>query len=561
MKSNKKRVSKLDTHFYNILDILLMIFLIGITLIFILWPILSVVYRSFFPKDSFSLDLYKNLISNNKRLISNSLLTASLSTFFSTVIAIAVAIYSSFSKPFIKRLLIFILVLSMISPPFVSSLAYIQLFGKRGLITHHLLKLTINPYGWQGIVIMQSLSLASLNALLLIGTISGIDKSLLNASRDLGSDSSYAVRKILIPLMKPGIIVCALLSFVKCLSDFGTPMTIGGSFNVLATEIYMRIIAYSDLEYASAMNVLILVPALALFILYRIYMKRASELSKSNIKAQSQNIDFKLKGFTHWLFLAVTALFLTAMVMQYITIFVSGLSKYSFGKFQWTLDNVKYLKTYSMSSFLRSIAYSLITGIVGSFLGILIAYFIERRKIKGMKILDFISTLPYIIPGTFFGIGYILAFNNYPLELTGTALIVVLNCTFKQLPMTTKTASASLSQINAEIEDSAKDLGAKNIYVIKDIILPNMKSAFSVGFINNFTTTMTTIGAIIFLIYPGQKVATIELFDAINSGHYGVASVIASIIILITLGINLVFSKFILGGSLEENVSSIKEFN
>lgn len=563
MKSLKSRVSnnRLDTHFYNIIDKMLILIIFLLVFTFILYPILAVIHKSFFPNGSFSLDLYKDILVNNKKLLKNSLFVASLSTVFSTLIALCISIYTSFSKHKIKNLVMFVLILSMISPPFISSLAYIQLFGKRGFITHTLLKLTLNPYGWKGIVIMQSLSMASLSSLMLIGSINSIDKNLLNASRDLGSDSNFALINILLPLMRPSLIVCALLSFVKSLSDFGTPMVIGGSFNVLATEIYMRIIAYSALEYASALNVLILVPSLLLFIAYRFYMKRSSNLTKASGRSSYEDLDIKIKGIPYYFITLVTFMFLIMTLLQYTSIFLSSISKFSYGKFQWTLDHIKYLRVYNSSSFIRSIVYSLIAGIFGTLLGILIAYYVERRHIIGTKTLDFISTLPYIIPGTFFGIGYILAFNNYPLELTGTAAIVVLNCIFKQLPMTTKTSSSSLSLINSDIERSAKDLGASNFHVLKDVIFPNMKSAFAIGFMNNFTSTMTTIGAIIFLIYPGQKVATVDLFDAINSGNMGVASVISSIIILITLGINIVVSKFILGRSVVKSVSSIKGAN
>ena len=211
-----------------------------------------------------------------------------------------------------------------------------------------------------------------------------------------------------------------------------------------------------------------------------------------------------------------------------------------------------------MSSFIRSIVYGIIVGIFGTIIGILLSYYTERRKIWGMEAIDFIGTLPYIIPGTFFGIGYILAFNSKPLLLTGTSIIVIINCIFKQLPMTTKTSSAALSQINVNLEEAGRDLGAGKFHIIKDIIFPNLKNAFVVGFINNFTTSMTTIGAIIFLIHPGKKIATLALFDAINSGEYGVGSLIATIIIIITMIVNLGFSKIILGRSAVKDVSSIK---
>jgi len=267
---------------------------------------------------------------------------------------------------------------------------------------------------------------------------------------------------------------------------------------------------------------------------------------------------FKFNGFLGNFIKGITYLFIIVMLLQYFSIFLSAITEYRKGTMYFSLANILKLKNYSIDSFKRSIVYSLIAGIVGSFIGILTAYYTDRRKIRGMKTIDFIATLPYIIPGTFFGIGYIFAFKDYPLELTGTAAIVVLNCIYKQLPMTTKASSAVLSTINPQIEDAARDAGAKNFFVLKDIILPSMKPAFLTGFINNFTATMTTIGSIIFLIYPGQKVATLEMFDAIQSGDYGLGSVIACIIILITLFINILFSKLVYGG---KNVSRVNRFS
>src|SRR5690606_5676070 len=104
---------------------------------------------------------------------------------------------------------------TMISPPFLSFLAYIMLFGRRGFITHDILGLTLNTYGWQGIVLMQSLSSSSMNAFILTGIINRIDKDIIKSSLDLGANTSYTIRKIILPMMKPGILNVALLTFVR----------------------------------------------------------------------------------------------------------------------------------------------------------------------------------------------------------------------------------------------------------------------------------------------------------------------------------------------------------
>lgn len=540
----KDKVSRsLDTFFYNLLFFTL---IIGV-LLFILWPSLAVIKESIYFDGNLSFELYKNLFQDNIKLLSNSFLVASLTTILTIFLSLNTALYLSYTGDKVKKFIFIILLLTMISPPFVSSLAYIKLFGRRGFITHSLLGLNLNTYGWHGVVLMQTFSHTSLATLIITGVLQGIDNNIINAAQDLKADIWHILKDIIIPLARPGIIVAALLTFVKSLADFGTPIIIGGSFNVLATEAYLNVIAYFNLPRAAALNVLLLIPALLAFIVYWYYMKNTKIEIGRNIKTVNlDNNKFKLTGWVKKFITFVTWFFIIFIILQYLTIFLSAITKYSNGNLVFTLKHIKGFNMKELESFFRSLRYAFITGIVGSIIGLLLSYFIEKSNIKGIKIIDMITTLPYIMPGTFFGIGYLLAFNNKPLLLVGTTLIVQLNFIYRQMPLVTKSGNAILSKINPNIEEAAKDLGAAKMSIIKDIIMPLLKPAFLISFVNNFAVTMTSIGAVIFLIYPGESIATVEMFNNIENGDYGVGAVIACMIIFSTLIINLFFSKFLL---------------
>ena len=81
------------------------------------------------------------------------------------------------------------------------------------------------------------------------------------------------------------------------------------------------------------------------------------------------------------------------------------------GKMIFTFANILETRDHITSTVIRSIAYSLIAAVGGSVIGLLIAYYKQIRKIKIMQAVDFVATLPYIIPGTFFGLGNCLAYN------------------------------------------------------------------------------------------------------------------------------------------------------
>ena len=540
----KKRASfKYDAHFYNILDYFILAVLIAGVLLFILYPLLCMIKQSFVGDAGFTTEVYQSIFTEHMKLVENSTFVGLLTALFSTGLGLFVAISVWVAGNKAGKILESILLISMVSPPFVSSLAYIQLFGRNGLITKQMLGLSINPYGWVGVVVMQTMFFASLNALMIIGMLRKVDMSLVRASADLGAGSGYTLWRIVVPLLRPILLSCFLLSFIRSVSDYGTPVVIGGRFETVSTEIYMQVIGYSRLDKSAALNVLILIPAILVFAAYRCLMKKNERLISGNSNKTMESGDsYRVKGLSALLVWFGAAVFYVMMALVYGSIFLNSFTKNMRGKLKFTTEYLDALLERNMDTFIRSVEYALVVAIVGSLIGILLSYYIDRRKIRFGGLFDFIITMPYMLPGSCFGIGYILAFNHEPLKLTGTALIVILNMIYKQMSITTKAASSSLMQISTELDMAARDLGARRFQVMKDVIMPNLRQAFATGFINNFTSAMVTAGAVIFLITPGQKIAVFTLFDCINTGKYAEGSMIASFIIMITISVNLLFS-------------------
>ena len=200
---------------------------------------------------------------------------------------------------------------------------------------------------------------------------------------------------------------------------------------------------------------------------------------------------------------------------------------------------IPFLEPYKIEFLVKApggmVVYGLLIALIGTLCAIIFAYYMDRKQVKGHKIFDSLASYPYLIPGTCWGIGYILAFNHEPLRLTGTAFIVIANMIFKQLPTTTKICSAALTQIPHSLERAARDMGGGQGAVLKDVILPNMKPAFFSCFSYHFSSSMTSAGAILFLINPAKKLAVFQLFDAVSGGDYANASLIATLIILIVM--------------------------
>ena len=498
-------------------------------------PFAYVFKEAFFLESGFSLDNFIKVLGM-KKLIGNSLKLSLGTSILSVLSSVFVSLYFYLSDKKIRTIITTILSITLISPPFVTSLSYINLFGRRGFISHDLLGLSINPYNMWGIMTMQTVSFLSLNTLLLVGFLEKIDQRIIDSARSLGAGTNNILFDILLPSMKNGTYTVFMLSFFKSIADFATPNIIGGKFSVLALEAYFEVIANGNLSIAASMNIVILFLTL---IVYFIFARNKENNTKLGLSNEARGLKLYKKTILYYIIAFVSIFLILVLSILYISIIFTAFTKMKRGSLVFTLDNFKDTGRYINSITLRSIGYSLISALGGSFLGMLIGYFLIIKRVKYMKIIDYFANLPYIIPGMFFGLGYLLFFRGRPFYLTGTSAIVILNVLFKQLPFSTRVFNASMKSIDRNILKAIRDLGATSFYEVKDGIIPLSTESIRVSLINAFTTTMTTVGSIIFLVYPSKKLMTLVMFDVINSGKYNEGSVIALYILLICLVFNL----------------------
>ncbi len=523
---------------YMLIDAILIFSLITSVIVFIAVPFGCVFKESFILNGTFDFSLLKAVLNDNVRLLQHSLSVGVCTTLLTALASAATAIFFFMSPKKLKTAVFFILAVSMISPPFVTALTYINLFGRRGLISYYLLGISQSPYGMTGIVLMQTLSDFSLGALILIGFLNTIDRFQLDSARNLGAHTNRLIVDIMLPQLFPALKAVMLLTFFRSISDFGTPAIIGGSFDVLATESYFAVIAHGNLGKASAINIVMLLPSLLVFFFYQRSIKNL-QVAPHGITASESEI--QRSGIVYYCISSIALFFLLWVSIQYGSIILSAFTQMKKGKLFFTLAHFGETVPHIRGTVGRTILYSFIAAMGGSILGLLIAYYKHIRGLYSMKCIDFIASLPYIIPGTFLGLGYLLAFNAKPLMLTGTAAIVILNILFKQLPFSTKVGAAAMEDIRLDILQSIRDLGGSRFHEVTDAVIPLSRHALGLSFINGFTSTMTTIGSIIFLVYPGQKVLTLVMFDVIQSGYYEIGSVIALMIIAICAAVNIAY--------------------
>lgn len=531
--------------------LLVTILLILIALvIFIIYPMFSVLKQSFLSADNkFTLQGYVKNIKNRQVIatLKNTLVLGFLVGGLSTLIGFIFAYTDSYVKTSFKKLFNIMSILPIVSPPFVLCLSLIMLFGNQGIVSHGLLHLENSSiYGLKGLVVVQTLTFFPVAYMLLTGLLKQIDPSLEEASRNLGASRWKTFWTVTIPLMAPGLANAFLLTFIETVADFSNPMVIGGNYSTLATQIYMQATASYDMQGGAVVAMMLLSISILLFVVEKYWIERKTYVtvtgksSRERALAEDKKLVYPLN-----LICLLIALFI---LILYILIPVGSLFKVWGQDYSLTLDNYKYVFNVGKDALLDTTSLSAVATIITGVLAMIIAYLIVRKKFIGRGFMEFTSMLAMAVPGTVIGIGYILAFNNKPFCLTGTAAIIIIVFIMRSLPVGIRSGVTSLQQIDPSIEEAASDLGASTNKVFTSVTLPLIKSAFFSGLVYSFVRSMTAVSAVIFLVSANCSLITVGIMEEVDVGRFSVASAYSTILIVIVFAaiviMNIMLSKF-----------------
>ena len=504
-----------------------------VLIMFIVYPTLTVATRSLTSKGQPGLANYVKVFTEPhlRRLIFNSVPVSIASASLSTLLGLIIALVVFKTDLPGRKIFGFAAVLPMVIPGFASTLAYIFLFGRNGLITYKWLNLTWDIYSWRSVLILQTLSLST-TFLLISSVLIGVDSRVEDAARNLGASEWDVLTSVTLPLIRPALISAALLAFLRSMADFSTPYIVGGRFNTLATASYTQLIGTYNMEMASTLSMILLAICVCVFWLYT-RAQAASEKVRTETEQGEPKV-LHLGGLVKGTMWTISLLYASIIFMLLISIFLSAFTKHLGGNFALTLEHFAILPQRGWNSTRNTLVFATVTSAVVSLSGIVLAYLLTRVEFKGKGVLDLLATLPYAIPGTFMGIGYALTFSHAPLVMSGTWAIVVACTVIRELPMGVRAGVSVLMQQDRSVEDAAANLGASKLRAFRDIIIPAARPALVVTALYAFIATVKTLGAIIFLITPGNKVLAADVFEAAVRGDVGDASALSIVVILVS---------------------------
>lgn len=526
--------------------------------VFIVYPLYQILKSSFInPDGAVSLSAYVGVLSGGQlfEALKNSLLLAVIVSVLSTAIAYMFAYTFAYVNVPFKKLFNAVAILPVISPPFVISLSAILLFGKQGFVSKHLLGLeNANIYGLKGLVLVQTLTYFPVAFLVLAGLLRSISPSLEEASMNMGAGRLRTFLNVTLPLTMPGIANAFLLVFVQSLADFGNPMTLGGNYTTVAREIYLQAVGSYDIQAGAALAMVLMSITFLIYALQKFWIGKKSYVTVTGKPAHGRRLIEK--GAARQALFVLCMLLSVIVIAFYLLVPIGSFIKLWGINNSFTWDHYKYVFSLGQKSMKDTLLLSIIATPIAGLLGMIIAFLVVRKQFIGKKALESVSMLSIAIPGTVIGISYILAFNQAPLALTGTALIIIVAFVVRAIPVGIRSGIASLQQIDPSIEEAATNLGAGQARNFFTVVLPLIKPAFYSGLVYGFVKSMTAMSAVIFLISAKYNLITASILTQVESGRIGVASAYCTILIAIMIAALLLLNLLLrfVGGSKEKTL-------
>ena len=522
--------------------------LIGFLTLFILYPLAILLVDSFVTDSGPSLEVFQRIFQMGSftTAITNTLAVGFLVSIVSALVGLLFAyveVYVKLRTKFMSGLFQVVSMLPVVSPPFVLSLSIIMLFGKSGLITRYLLQMYDNSvYGFWGIFVVQTLTFFPVCYMMLKGLLKNIDPSLEEAARDMGASRWKVFTSVTLPLVLPGLGNAFLVTFIESIADFANPMIIGGSYDTLATTIYLQITGAYDKQGAAAMAVVLLCITLLMFVVqkYVLEAKSTATLSGKASRARMLITDASVR-IPLTVICCALAVF---VVVMYLCVPFGALFKtwgYDFSLTTRWFEQV-FTKYHGFQAFRDSFMLSLIAAPITAILSMIISYLVVKRNFRTKGFIEAVSMLAMAVPGTVLGVGYIRGFSGgvfhtgFLQGIYGSAAILIIVFIVRSLPTGTRSGISALRQIDKSIEESAYDMGADSFTVFRTVTLPLIKDSFFSGLVTAFVRSITAISAIILLVTPQFFLITVQINEFAEKGNYGIACAFATILIVITYG-------------------------
>jgi iron(III) transport system permease protein len=454
-----------------------------------------------------------------------------------------------------KGLLEFFFWLSFFLPALPETMGWILLLDpKYGLLNQGLIGLGIvsqplfNIYSFWGIIWAHLGGTVSVKVMLLAPAFRNLDAALEESSRISGASGWHTFFHIIIPVMMPAILVTTILGIIRSLEAFEIELLLGTpiGLQVYSTKIH-ELVTWEPPQFAPAMALSTVFLGILLLL---VAVQRRAIAQRIYTTVTGRGFSIRRTRLGRWRYPAFALVLSFALVITVVPtiLLVTGTFMKLFGFFNiaepWTLDNWR--ATLNDPVLLRSLWNTLAIGLGSGFIGVLfysaIAYAIVKTRYSGRWLLDFLSWLPWSIPGILLGIALLWTFlqTKIFLPLYGTIYLLMIAMIIKSMPFGTQIIKSVLLQLGNDLEEASKVCGGTWIDTFRRVILPlTMPALITVGLVG-FISAARDISTVVLLGSGKSRTLSLLMLDFAAGAEFEKATVVAVTIVGLVVGAALV---------------------
>ena len=545
----------------------LILAIVDFLLVFQLLPLIYLVVKAFFPEGTFTFEVFKRLYSYPMNLgaLSNTLIAATSTMILGTLLAFPLAWLVGRTNLYGKKFFRSLFVLTYMVPPYLGAMAWLRLLNPNVGTINVLLRAMfgmaadatgpLNIYSLGGLIWVLTTFYYPYAFITISRAMEKMDPSLEEASRVSGASPLMTVFKITLPMMTPSLIAGALLVFISAASCYGIPSIIGAPGKV--HTVTTRIVEYNGLGAQGLSDATGLAVFLMLIAIVVLYFSDFVVAKKQYITVSGKSMRPNIVDLGRWRvpLTALVSLFAVIVILiPFTTILTtsfkvdSGRSLFEAGNFtakQWTTI---FARQETIDCLKNSLVYATVTATVGIVIACTMSYLLQRTRIKGRKIPDFLIALGSGTPSVVIALGLIMTMRgNFGINLYNTAYIMIIAYTIKYLMMGMRTVVSAMSQIHVSLEECSQISGAswaKTMFKITGpLIFPSIAAGWFLIFIPSFyELSMTTL-----LYSNNTKTIGYQLYEYWTFTSQPQASAMAFGILLIVVALNFLLNKLTKG--------------
>jgi len=498
---------------------------------------------------SFTLEKYVKSYTDPALLeiIVNTIVFIIGSSLVATVLALFMAYLNTRTNIPFKGLFQMISIVPMMIPHILFAISWALLLnpsnGMINLLLKQILNLRDSPfniYSLPGMILVEGLLDLPVSYLIIAPAMSSFDVSLEESSKVCGSSNLRTLFKITLPVLRPAILASVTLVAIRSLESFAVPSALGmpGRIYLLSTHIY-RIIATgfaADYGMAAAVGMSALAASVTLIVLYR-HLTSESEKYVTISSRGYRPALVELHRAKIPLFVIVALLSFVLILLPVLVLLYTSLVPYSM---------VPSLKAFGMMSWkhwvtvlkdpisLLSLKNSLLLGVVGATLGVVLTLFVSYTIVKvrthASGILESLSFLSFSFPGIVIGVGFMWLFVRTPLYATIGSLLIGYIATY--LPYGIRPLSSAFIQIHRHLEESSRVCGGGMFYTLRRIIVPLLIPGIVSAWILMATMFVRELSVSVVLSRPGSEVLAVQILRFAEDGLWGKLSALGILMII-----------------------------